>query len=181
MRAMNKSIEGVSSLIKRALSRQTDCEPKHQNAFSFLDPGVLIDDDLQLVLAQTANAQHTRGWAPHYIFQMVRVADRAKMGSISLRIGDTHFLTMYAGQIGYGVEPAFRGHRYAARSVRLLLPLARRHGLNPLWITCNPDNWASRKSCEIAGAQLIEVVDLPADCDMYRAGERRKCRYRIEL
>ncbi|HVF85253.1 MAG TPA: GNAT family N-acetyltransferase [Abditibacteriaceae bacterium] len=178
---MNKGIEGVSSLIKRALSRQTGCEPGDENHFQFLDPGVLIDDDLQLVLAQTANAQHTRGWAPHYIFQMVHVQDRARMGSISLRIGDTPFLTMYAGQIGYGVEPAFRGHRYAARSVQLLLPLAHRHNLNPLWITCNPDNWASRKSCEIAGAQLVEIVDLPVNCDMYRGGERRKCRYRIEL
>lgn len=181
MRAMNKGIEGVSSLIKRALSRQTEGEHGVENNFQFLDPGVLVDDDLQLVLARTTNAQHTRGWSPHYIFQMVRVEDRAKMGSISLRIGATDFLTMYAGQIGYGVEPAFRGHRYAARSVHLLLPLARRHGLNPLWITCNPDNIASRRSCEIAGAQLIEIVDLPTDCDMYRAGERRKCRYRIGL
>ena len=181
MRAMNKGIEGVSSLIKRALSRQTERERPRENDFQFLDPGVLVDDDLQLVLAQTANAQSTRGWSPHYIFHMVRAGDRARMGSISLRIGDTPFLTMYAGQIGYGVEAAFRGHRYAARSVQLLLPLARRHNLNPLWITCNPDNWASRKSCEIAGAQLIEIVDLPIDCDMYRSGERHKCRYRIEL
>ena len=38
--------------------------------------------------------------------------------------------------------------------MRLLLPLARRHGLQTVWITCNPDNWASRRTCELAGAEL---------------------------
>jgi tagatose 1,6-diphosphate aldolase len=41
------------------------------------------------------------------------------------------------------------------------VPLAVRHGLSELWITCNPDNIASRRTCEAAGAELVEVVDLP--------------------
>lgn len=176
----------MSSLIKRAWSRQINdarqwgAPDKTANPlFQFFDPGLLRDDDLQLIVMQTRHA--TLNWSPQYIFHMTRTNGGAKMGSITLRIGDSEFLTMYAGQIGYGVEPAFRGHHLAARSVQLLLPLARRHGLNPLWITCNPDNFASRRSCEIAGGQMIEIVDLPTDCDMYREGERQKCRYRFEL
>jgi tagatose 1,6-diphosphate aldolase len=61
------------------------------------------------------------------------------------------------------------------------LPLLKTHGINPLWITCNPDNMPSRRTCEILGAELIEIVDLPTDTEMYRYGERRKCRYRLEL
>jgi len=48
-------------------------------------------------------------------------------------------------RLGYSVEPAHRGHHYAARAGRLLLLLARSHGMETLWITCNPDNWASRR------------------------------------
>ena len=77
------------------------------------------------------------------------------------------------------MEPEHRGRRYAARGVRLLLPLAARHGIDPLWITCNPENLASRRTCELAGAELVEVVDLPPGEEMYQAGERQKCRYRL--
>jgi tagatose 1,6-diphosphate aldolase len=62
----------------------------------------------------------------------------------------------------------------------LLLPLARSHGLMTIWITCNPDNFASRRTCELAGATLVEIVDLPEDNDMYQRGERQKCRYRLD-
>lgn len=141
----------------------------------------LRDDELQLNCAQFQPPNAMRNTCPQYVFHMTRAADNAKMGSIALRIGDTEFLTHFAGQIGYGVENAFRGRHLAARSVRLLLPLARLHGLNPLWITCNPENLASRRSCEIAGATLFEIVDLPHNCEMYARGERRKCRYKIEL
>jgi inosine-uridine nucleoside N-ribohydrolase len=47
--------------------------------------------------------------------------------------------------------------------------------------THHPDNIASRRTCEPAGAKLVENVDLPDDTDMYQEGERRKCRYRIDL
>lgn len=64
---------------------------------------------------------------------------------------------------------------------RTLIPLARRHGFNELWITSNPENIASRRTCEIAGAELAEIVDLPPRIDMYQEGERQKCRYRLTL
>jgi tagatose 1,6-diphosphate aldolase len=50
-----------------------------------------------------------------------------------------------------------------------------------LWITCNPENIASRRTCEAAGADFVEIVDLPSDIDMYQEGERQKCRYRLKL
>lgn len=88
---------------------------------------------------------------------------------------------MYGGHIAYCVAPEYCGHHYASRACRLLLPLAHLHGLDPLWITCNPDNFASRRTCELAGAQLVEIVDLPEDTDMYQEGERQKCRHRLDV
>jgi hypothetical protein len=45
---------------------------------------------------------------------------------------------MFSGNIGYHVYPPARGHHFAERACRCCLPLARRHGMERLWITCNP-------------------------------------------
>ena len=102
-------------------------------------------------------------------------------GGLNLRVGQTEDLLMYLGQVGYGVYAPLRGHAYAERSVRLLFPLARKHGLKRLWITCNPDNLPSRRTCERLGGILTEIVDLPDIHPLYLKGERKKCRYRITL
>lgn len=62
-----------------------------------------------------------------------------------------------------------------------LPPLARKHGLETLWITCNPDNVASSRTCESLGAEVVEKVDPPRNKNAYRKGERQKLRYKIEL
>lgn len=150
-------------------------------AFVFLSPGILRDGDLELRLRHSAAGDSDKGWAPTYMFDMYRTGTDLRLGSIDLRIGNFYRLITFGGQIGYGVEPEHRGHHYAARSVRLLFDLARKHGMETLWITCNPDNFASRRTCEIAGGEMIEIVDLPEDSDMYLEGERQKCRYRFDL
>jgi tagatose 1,6-diphosphate aldolase len=148
-------------------------------ATAFRDPGELVDGDLRLVLAACAPADPVKGWVPWYRFVMT--VDGGRVGEIHLRLGATDFMVRFAGQVAYGVDEPHRGHRYAARALRLLQPLARAHGLDPLWVTCNPDNLASRRTCELAGGRLVEIVDLPLDCDMYAEGERQKCRYRFDL
>lgn len=149
--------------------------------FRWREPGELVDRELQLVLAERIPEDRGRGYVPAYKFEMRRDGGAEPVGDIYLRIGDTYMLRMYGGHLAYGVRPKFRGHHYAARACRLLLPLARSHGMAALWITCNPNNMASRRTCELAGAVLVETVDLPEDIDMYQEGERQKCRYRLEL
>jgi predicted acetyltransferase len=147
----------------------------------FLDPGDLRDGELRLVVAERIPAEPIKGYVPSYELAMMHVPSDECIGRIALRLGADEFLVKYAGQIGYDVAEPHRGHRYAARSCRLLLPLARAHGFTELWITCNPDNVASRRTCEILGAELVETVALPADCDMFAEGERFKCRFRLAL
>jgi predicted acetyltransferase len=149
--------------------------------FEFQDPGQLIDDDLELILVEKYPGDPTIGYVPAYRFKMTLVGQDEQIGNIELRVGNTEHIVMYGGHIGYRVDAKHRGHRYAARGCRLLLPLARTHGLKTLWITCNPDNIASKRTCEILGAELVEIVDLPEDTDMYQEGERQKCRYRLDL
>jgi predicted acetyltransferase len=154
---------------------------KEDRLFEFHDPGRLIDEDLELVLIDKYPGDPTFRWAPAYQFKMARLGQDDLVGRIDLRMGNSEHILMYAGHIGYGVEVAHRGHHYAARACRLLMPLARSHGLRELWITCNPDNIASRRTCELAGAIFVEIVDLPKDTEMYLRGERKKCRYRLDL
>lgn len=150
------------------------------NDFEFIDPGSLIDDDLELVVEKKVPADPVTGYAPAYQFQMKNTNNGESIGYIHLRIGNSEKL-FYGGHIGYGVDEKFRGHHYAARSCQLLFPLAKRHGLTTIWITCNPDNTASRKTCEYASGVLIDIVDLPPDNDQYLRGDRQKCRYRFDI
>jgi predicted acetyltransferase len=142
-----------------------------------VDPGELRDGDLVVVLdAYEMNPLHR---VPTYRFLMKHAENGELVGGIRLRVGSTPHVERYAGHIGYDVLPEHRGHHYASRSVELLVPLARRLGLDPLWITCDPENHASRRTLELVGARLIEIVDVPLDCAIRQAGHPRKCRYRL--
>jgi predicted acetyltransferase len=145
------------------------------------DPGVLRERDLWLELRAREPAYPPRGWVPAYRFAMRLDGVDEVVGRLSFRVGSTHTIEHYAGHIGYEVTPEFRGARLAERSCRLVLPLARRHGFRELWITCNPDNLPSRRTCERLGAELVDIVDVPRDNDVYGPGSERKCRYRLTL
>ena len=64
----------------------------------------------------------------------------------------------------------------------LLFSLARKHGMRYLYITCNPDNLASRKTCESLKGEFLGIVELPEDNDMrITLGESHKCIFKFEL
>jgi predicted acetyltransferase len=153
--------------------------------FPFVDPGPLVDGELSLRLLRNYTHRFATDVIPGgYDFQMWdAAADPAcPAGGIRLRVGkDTEYLRLYCGHVGYDVNPDKRGRRFAERSVRLLLPLARQHGVRELWITCNPDNLASRRTCERLGMELVEIVRVAEHLDMFKRGNAQKCRYRLML
>ena len=150
------------------------------NPFEFHNPGKLIDDELRLILIDKYLSLPIEGVVPVYRFKMTRVGSLKEIGRIHLRIGNTRDIVMYDGHVGYRVHPEYQGYHYAARSCCLLLPLARSHGIKTLWITADPDNFASRRTCELIGAELVEIVNVPFDRTV-ALGRRQKCRYRLAL
>ncbi|MBN1247498.1 MAG: GNAT family N-acetyltransferase [Anaerolineae bacterium] len=144
---------------------------------TFFDPGRLADGDLELTLAETLSANPKKGFLPAYRFDMRRAGDNAKVGEIGLKIGTP---PNHLGHIWYRVFPDYRGNRYAARACRLLIPLARRHGIDPLWITCREENVASRRTCELAGAEFVAMVETPEGYKDWLGPVHRKCKYRLD-
>jgi len=149
--------------------------------FKFLEPGWLCDGELEVRLVRWHPAEPFRGWVPWYEFDLHLPGISGSVGQVSFRAGHGPWLEKYGGHIGYGVEAPHRGRHLAERAVRLLFPLIRRHGFRQVWITCNPENWPSRRTCERLGAVVVEIVDLPPEHEMYQRGERQKCRYRLDL
>ena len=151
------------------------------NEFRFSDYKPFSDGEIEVVVSEKRPAIPEKGYVPAYWFDIRQVGRPQNIGRVDLRIGNTRHLIMYGGHIGYSINAEYRGHHYAARACNLIKPVALDHGLKTLWITCNPDNIASRRTCEILGCELVEIVDLPEDTNMYQDGERQKCRYRWDL
>lgn len=145
----------------------------------FLDTEFLKNNEIQLILEKTTDADETKNWVPAYHFFICDL-DGKRMGVCDLRIGYNDNL-YYGGHIGYTVYPEYRGNHYAAKACLLLFQLAKRHDMEYLYITCNPDNYASRKTCEYAGGKLMETVQLPEENDMRHTGETEKCVYKFVL
>lgn len=146
----------------------------------FLDTSFLKDDEIQLRLQKTVEGNAEKEWLPAYHFF---VCDKFgnEMGVCDLRIGH-NTKTYYGGNIGYRIYERFRGHHYAGKACLLLFELAKKHKMDYLIITCNPDNYASRKTCEYAACDLVEIVELPEDNDMrIEDGETHKCIYKKDL
>ena len=145
----------------------------------FFDTTYLQDGEIKLHLLRTAEADPAKKNLPAYHFEIHKM-DGTKIGFCDLRVG--HNETSYVvGNVSYTVFPPFRGNRYATKACGLLFQLAKRHGMEYLWITCDPDNTASAKTCEIAGGRLLEIAEIPKDHEMYARGKRQVRVYRFAL
>ena len=113
----------------------------------FYDTEDLKDGEIQLRLERTAEGNPEKNWVPAYYFGIC-LADGTRIGQCDLRIGHNDRLYI-GGNIGYGIDEGYRGHRYAAKACRLLFRQARKHGLGYVIITCDPTNTASSRTCEL--------------------------------
>jgi len=135
----------------------------------FIEVPALSDGEIFLVCTGKTPANPEKKWVPGYIFAICKGGE--KIGELSLRIGYTNGL-YYGGQIGYGINEAHRGNSYAARACKLIIPIAKAHGMVKLLITNNHTNAASKRVCEKLGAKLIRLVRLPEWSDLYKEGQR---------
>ena len=100
-------------------------DPKGQ---AIIEPSLPGDGEIQLVLTGKSEADPAKGWLPAWYFAIC-APDGTRMGACVLRVGRNEN-TYYGGNIGYTVEPPYRGHHYAGKACRLLFGLARRQGLS---------------------------------------------------
>ncbi|MEU5129616.1 GNAT family N-acetyltransferase [Streptomyces mobaraensis] len=73
------------------------------------------------------------------------------LGRIAVRHRATPRLLEWGGHIGYDVRPSARRRGYATAMLRAVLPVAAGLGLDPVLVTCDPDNTGSRKVIEACG------------------------------
>ena len=145
----------------------------------FYDVSDLKTREIFLKLRKTCDAAPEKQWVPAYYFDIC-LPDGTKIGYCDLRIGH-NAKTYIGGNIGYGIDEAYRGHRYAAKACKLLFRLAKKHQMEYLIITCQPSNIASSRTCGLAGGRYIETADIPEDNEMYAEGKRQVKIYRFDL
>ncbi|MDP2426335.1 MAG: GNAT family N-acetyltransferase [Candidatus Izemoplasmatales bacterium] len=138
---------------------------------------VLMDVNQDIELKQIAyqEANNITRYLENYRFAMVRSRDQVVVGRLNLRIGTNEEVYLF-GHIGYEVYEPFRGNHYALQACEIAFQFAKVvHQMNEWIITCNPDNFASRKTIERLSGRLIEICPVPKDSEMYIKGDREKC------
>jgi predicted acetyltransferase len=140
----------------------------------FLSTTNLSDGIVTLELWETILANPLKNYLPSYRFRILETATGLHVGRLNFRIGRSEQVYLF-GHIGYEVYPEFRGHRFAYHACVAALELARRHNMNEIIITCNPDNIASRKTLERLGGTLLEIALVPPEHEMAKEGDREKC------
>ncbi|MBR4425578.1 MAG: GNAT family N-acetyltransferase [Oscillospiraceae bacterium] len=149
----------------------------------FSDTSLLSSDALMLVLTRftdaVTDAPPERQKVPSYHFDIcTRTGER--LGECTLRVGYIRRI-YYGGHIGYGIDEPHRGHRYAEQACRILFRLAAAHGMEYVYITCDPENLSSRRTCERLGGELLEIAELPENNDIREHGLERVCVFRFDL
>ena len=147
----------------------------------FFEFDALTDGELILRHKRFLQGRAAMDGVPAYLFSICLVDTGRSVGEIDLRLGETRYLRQYGGQLGYHIDSRFRGFRFAAKACLLLQEVALAHEMPGLWITCNPDNLASRRTCDLIGAVYVEEVRVPFASELYWRGDRHKCRYHWDL
>jgi len=81
------------------------------------------------------------------------------LGRIAIRHRLTDGLLRVGGHIGYDVRRSRRREGHATAMLAAALPVAHRLGIDPVLITCDTDNVASRKVIEANGGVLENELD----------------------
>lgn len=130
----------------------------------FFETDFLQNEEIKLTVDHLTEGNPEKNWVPAYHFNICDLYGNV-MGKCDLRVGYSDRL-YYGGHIGYTVNEEYRGNRYAAKACKLLFSLAKKHGMDYVYITCVPENIASKKTCESLNGEFLGIKELPEDNDM---------------
>lgn len=136
--------------------------------------------EISLELLEELSAEQSVYDVPTFCFVIVENTYGRQVGTISLKRGYNDNI-YYVGNIGYEIYPEYRGNHYAYKACMLIIELAVSLGMKELYITCDPDNYASIKTCELLGSKRLGTVNAPLDSEVYKLGIREKVRYKLNL
>lgn len=139
--------------------------------FKFKEFDYLTDGEIDLKIEGKIPYNEEKDYVPTYKYRITLHDSDNSIGAIDIRIGYNEGI-YYGGNIGYMIEENYRGNNYALKACKIIKDIAIAHDMQKLIITCNPDNYPSRKVCEKIGIELKEIVDLPTYNEMYISGER---------
>lgn len=117
---------------------------------------------------------------PFYYYDIYENHHHQKVGKISIRIGHNDH-SYYNGHIGYEIDTAYRGHHYSLDAARLVLEVARYHGMTFLYVTCKESNQASRKIIQSLGGELLEITEVPSSYFAWVEGMGPYCIFKVQL
>ena len=141
----------------------------------------LADSEIYLEVYQCLDGDDDN--PPTYRFCIKTHSDGNTVGRCSFRVGgaDNRHIK-YGGNIGYDIDEPHRGNKYSLKACRLLLILAKQYDMKSVFITCDPENKASQRICELLGADFITVLDLPEDDYNYiNNGRKQHCIYEVTV
>lgn len=144
--------------------------------FFFRSRPQFSDGVIDLIPVSLGMPEEDLNFGETYDFLIAPCGRRREAGRISVRLGESEAI-YYFGHIGYHVDPPFRGKHFARRACALLRPLMESAGKNSVVITCDPDNWPSRKTCEGLGCELERTVEVPGRLKERYEISDVKCRY----
>ncbi|SHH66493.1 Acetyltransferase (GNAT) domain-containing protein [Clostridium collagenovorans DSM 3089] len=117
---------------------------------------------------------------PFYYYDIYENKYNEKVGKISIRIG-YNYHSYYNGHIGYEIDEKFRGNNYSLYASRIVLQVAKEHGMKSINLSCKESNIASRKIIEYLGCKLIEIIDVPKEYFGWYDGIEKQCIYELIL
>ena len=145
--------------------------------FEFINEFDIITDN-EIILKISEKYQGDDELLPFYYYDIY--IDETVVGKISIRIGNNYH-SYYNGHIGYEIDKEYRGSNYAYKACKLVLQVAKAHGMSELILTCDESNIASYKTIEKLGAELIEIVKPPKDYFAYRENMEKQRIYKLCL
>lgn len=117
---------------------------------------------------------------PFYYYDIYQKDSYEQIGKISIRIGHNYH-SYYNGHIGYEINENYRGNKYSLYASQLVIPIAKHHKLNYIYITCDQTNEASKKIIECLGGNLIEICKAPTDYFGWHENIAPYCIYQLNI
>lgn len=134
------------------------------------------DGIIDLIPLQVAPPDSGLQFGHERVWRITVHNQRKEIGQLSYRDGESRCV-YYFGHIGYHIDPPYRGHHFAWRACMLIRNEIRLSGKASVVITCDPDNSASRKTCERLNCLLEGISPVPQELQEKYELSSLKCRY----